>query len=95
MTNDKQTAVDFLFQELNRIRLEDESENIGAISFFEMQNEALKKAKKMEAIELFETYCSGFNKSKTALIFNKRDAYARLHLKERYSIDFIKTIKKK
>ncbi len=37
-----ETAVEFLFKELNRIRLEDESGNIGALDFFNQQNEAFE-----------------------------------------------------
>jgi len=89
----QQTAVEFLFQELNRIRIEDESGKISTLDFFNQQNEAFAKSKKMEAIELFDTYCNGFNKSRTTLVFNKRDSYARLHLKEKFNIDFIEIIK--
>jgi hypothetical protein len=95
MENKKQTAVEFLFQELNRIRLEEESGNISALDFFNQQNEAFAKSKQMEALELFDTYCNGFNRSRTALVFNKRDSYARLYLKEKFNIDFIKIIKQK
>lgn len=42
------TAVEFLFEEMNRIRLEVESENISALDFFNQQNEAFSKAKLME-----------------------------------------------
>jgi hypothetical protein len=48
MSKEKQTAVEWLFKELNRIRIEDESGNIGALSFFLQQDEALNQAKEME-----------------------------------------------
>lgn len=41
------TAVEFLFEEMNKIRLEEESGNIGALDFFNQQNEAFEKAKEM------------------------------------------------
>ena len=45
------TAIEFLFEEMNRIRLEDESGNIGAIEFFQLQKNAYEKAKEMEQKE--------------------------------------------
>jgi hypothetical protein len=52
----KQTAVEWLFEELNRIRLEDESGNIGALSFFLQQDEALKQAKAMEKQQIMDAH---------------------------------------
>jgi hypothetical protein len=56
MSKEKQTAVEWLFKELNRIRIEDESGNIGTLSFFIQQDEALKQAKEMEKQQMRECY---------------------------------------
>ena len=50
----KQTAVEWLFEELNKIRIEDESGNIGALSFFLQQDEALNQAKEMEKQQIMD-----------------------------------------
>lgn len=78
------TAVEFLFQEMNRIRLEDECENIGAIEFFELQNKALQKTLQIEEEQLKNAFCAGWDKSKTALMPNK---------KNHYSIEYLNKIK--
>jgi len=52
----QQTAVEWLFEELNIIRIEDEIGNIGTLSFFNQQFEALKKAKAMEEEQIKEAY---------------------------------------
>lgn len=57
------TAVQVLFEEMNRIRLEDECENIGAIEFFRMQYEALEKAMAMERGQIIDAYWAGINGS--------------------------------
>ncbi len=55
----KQTAVEWLFKELNRIRIEDESGNIGTLSFFIQQDEALKQAKEMEKQQIIDAVTHG------------------------------------
>lgn len=54
-----QSAVEWLFDELNRIRLEDESENLTILDFFELQNHAYNKAKAMEKEQLIEFFMTG------------------------------------
>jgi len=64
----QQTAVEWLFEELNRIRIEDESakgtiftkSNIGALNFFLQQDEALKQAKEMEKKQRIADYNVGY-----------------------------------
>jgi predicted helicase len=92
MGNLEQTPVDWLIAQLTEsghLWITDKPDDMDELSLI------IKKAKQMEAIELFKTYCNGFNKSRTALVFNKRDSYARLHLKEKFNIDFIKIIRQK
>ena len=48
------TAVEELFEEMNRIRLEDESGNIGALDFFNQQNKAFDKAKAIERKQMID-----------------------------------------
>lgn len=55
------TAVEILFQEMNRIRLEDECENIGAIDFFRLQREAIEKAKEMEKQQMADAFYAPAN----------------------------------
>jgi hypothetical protein len=70
------TAVQVLFEEMNRIRLEDECENIGAIEFFKLQNEAFEKTLQIEKEQLKNAFCAGWDKSKTALMPNKKNHYS-------------------
>ena len=58
-----ETAVEILFEEMNRIRLEDECENIGAIDFFKLQREAYQKAITMERRQIIDAYWAGINGS--------------------------------
>ena len=55
-----QSAVEWLFDELNRIRLEDESENLTILDFFELQNHAYNKAKAMEKEQIIDAYEYGY-----------------------------------
>jgi hypothetical protein len=55
------TAVQILFQEMNQIRLEYECENIGAIEFFKLQNEAFEKAIAIERRRIINAYWAGIN----------------------------------
>ena len=57
------TAIEFLFEEMNRIRLEDESGNIGVIEFFQLQQNAYEKAKEIEKKEIIDAYWGGLNYS--------------------------------
>ena len=50
----KQTAVDWLFEEINRIRLEHEMENIDSVELLELQDKAHKEAKAMEKEQIME-----------------------------------------
>ena len=50
------TAIEYLFEEMNRIRLEDECGNIGALDFFNQQNEVFNKAKEMEKKQITNAY---------------------------------------
>jgi hypothetical protein len=57
------TAVEELFEEMNRIRLEVESGNLGALDFFNQQNEAFDKAKATERVQIIDAYWAGINGS--------------------------------
>lgn len=57
------TAVEILFDEMNRIRVEDECDNLGAIEFFKLQNEAFKKAIATERGQIIDAYWAGINGS--------------------------------
>ena len=54
------TAVQILFEEINRIRLEDESGNINALEFFNQQNEAFEKAKEMYKQQIINAHTEGY-----------------------------------
>lgn len=49
-----ETAVDFLFKEINNIRIEDECGNLSALEFFNAQDKAFKKAKSIEKEQMLE-----------------------------------------
>ncbi len=53
------TPVEFLTEELHRIRLEVESENYGAIQFFENSEKALEKALEKEKDSFKRFYVEG------------------------------------
>lgn len=55
------TAVDYLFQVMNDIRIEVECENIGAIDFFRLQREAIEKAKEMEKQQMADAFYAPTN----------------------------------
>ena len=55
------TAVQILFEEINRIRLEDECENIGAIEFFSLQREAIKEALQKEKEQMADAFYAPTN----------------------------------
>ena len=87
---EKQTTIKWLIEQLTEsghLWLTDKPNDMDELNLI------IKKAKEMEAINLYETYQAGFNKSHTSLVFNKRDSYARLHLKEKFNIDFLQIIK--
>ena len=69
----KLTAVEWLFQEMNRIRLEVECENIGAVQFFYLQNDAIEKAKAMEKEQVEQAYSDGLG---NGMHFERGDASA-------------------
>ena len=54
------TAVQVLFEEMNQIRLEDESGNISALDFFKQQNEAFEKAKEMYKQNIINAHTEGY-----------------------------------
>lgn len=53
------TAVEILFDEMNKIRLEDECDNLGAMEFFQLQKQALEKAKELEKYEITRAFYKG------------------------------------
>ena len=55
------TAVDTLYEEMHRIRLEDECGNLGAMDFFRLHREAFKKAKKMEREQMADAFYAPAN----------------------------------
>lgn len=57
------TAVDYLFQVMNDIRIEVECENIGAIDFFRLQDEAIEKAKEMEKRQMADAFYAPVNEA--------------------------------
>lgn len=57
------TAVEILFDEMNKIRLEDECDNLGAMEFFQLQNQAFEKAKELEKYEITRAFYKGMNDS--------------------------------
>ena len=73
-----ETAVDFLYKEINNIRLEDECGNLSALDFFNAQNKAFEKAKKLEKEQTKEHFENGFKRAKTALLSNYRH-YSKIY----------------
>ena len=67
------TAVQILFEEMNRIRLEDECENIGAIEFFKLQNEAFEKSKEIEKQQMFEYIKQLYVNGDYSLMFHQEE----------------------
>ncbi len=67
------TAVQILFEEMNRIRLEDECENIGAIDFFKLQNEAFEKSKEIEKQQMFEYIKQLYVNGEHSLMFHQEE----------------------
>ena len=55
----KQSSIEWLYSEMNRIRVEDECENIGAVEFFELQRNALEQAKAMHKEEIMDAHIEG------------------------------------
>ncbi len=55
----KQTAVEWLFQRMNEIRVDDECERLSVIDFFNLQFEAKEQAKQMEKEQIKEAYSNG------------------------------------
>ena len=67
------TAVQILFEEMNRIRVEDECENIGAIDFFKLQNEAFEKSKEIEKQQMFEYIKQLYVNGEHSLMFHQEE----------------------
>jgi hypothetical protein len=59
MSNDKQNSVEWLFSEINRIRLEEEMRNISTFEFFTLQGKAFEQAKAMHKEEQRLTWDNG------------------------------------
>lgn len=57
------TAVEILYEEMHRIRLEDECGNLGAMDFFRLHTQAFEKAKAMEREQIIDAYWAGINGS--------------------------------
>jgi hypothetical protein len=55
----KQTAVEWLFQRMNEIRVDDECERLSVVDFFNLQFEAKEQAKKMHKEEIGRAYQEG------------------------------------
>ena len=72
------TAIDFLFEEMNKIRLEDECGNLSALDFFKEQDKAFKKAKSIEKEQIKEHFESGWKRAKTALLSNYKH-YSKIY----------------
>jgi hypothetical protein len=55
----KQTAVEWIFQRMNEIRVDDECERLSVIDFFNLQFEAKEQAKQMEKEQLKAAHYDG------------------------------------
>lgn len=53
------TAVEFIYEEMNKIRLEEESGNIGALEFFNLQHAVFYKAKEKERQQIIDAFEEG------------------------------------
>jgi len=55
----RQTAVEWLFQRMNEIRVDDECERLSVIDFFNLQFEAKEQAQQMHKEEIGRAYQEG------------------------------------
>lgn len=56
----KQTAVEWLFLKMNRIRLDYEIGNLNDLDFIENQKKAYKESKQMEKEQIIDARANGF-----------------------------------
>jgi len=55
------TAVDTLYEEMHRIRLESECGNLGAMDFFRLHTQAFEKAKTLEREQMSDAFYATVN----------------------------------